>query len=84
MKKLSLKQRLKNVAFFVLDRFKEPSTWRGIILLATSCGVYFSPELTEGIITIGLAAAGAVGVFTEDDRKSKQKKEELLLEESDK
>lgn len=51
---------------FLLERLKEPSTWRGIILLVTACGVPVAPAMAEQIITIGMAAAGLVGIFTPD------------------
>ena len=51
---------------FLIERLKEPSTWRGIILLVTACGVPVAPAMAEQIITIGMAAAGLVGIFTPD------------------
>lgn len=30
---------------FFLDRMKEASTWRGIITVATACGIRISPEM---------------------------------------
>ena len=49
---------------FVLERAQEPSTWRGIVLLATALGVSISPELGEAIVSAGLAAAGLIAVAT--------------------
>lgn len=51
---------------FLIERLKEPSTWRGIILLITACGVPVAPAMAEQIITIGIAATGLVGIFTPD------------------
>jgi len=51
---------------YILDRAKEPSTWRGVILLLTAIGVPVAPAIAEAIISVGLALAGAVGVFTAD------------------
>lgn len=54
---------------YIKDRLKEPSTWRGIILLVTACGVPVAPQMGEAIITIGLALAGGVGVISSDKSK---------------
>lgn len=53
---------------YIVDRLKEPSTWRGIILLVTACGVPIAPGMGDAIITIGLALAGGVGVVAPDRR----------------
>lgn len=54
---------------YLAERLKEPSTWRGLILLVTACGVPIAPQMGEAIITIGLALAGGVGVFSADKPK---------------
>jgi hypothetical protein len=54
---------------YVKERLKEPSTWRGLILIATAFGVPIAPQMGEAIITIGLALAGGVGVITSDNPK---------------
>ena len=51
---------------YILDRAKEPSTWRGIILLLTAAGVPIAPELQTVIISAGLGLAGLVGAITPD------------------
>lgn len=51
---------------YIIDRLKEASTWRGIILLLTAAGVPIAPAMADSIITIGLAIAGFVGVVTPD------------------
>ena len=51
---------------FLKKRLKEPSTWRGFVLVLTACGVQLSPEQAQAIITAGLALAGAIGVFAPD------------------
>lgn len=47
---------------YILDRLSEPSTWRGLTLLATALGVQIAPEMQEAIIAAGIAVAGLVGV----------------------
>lgn len=51
---------------YIVDRMKEASTWRGIILLLTAVGVPIAPELQTAIISAGLALAGLIGVATPD------------------
>ena len=51
---------------YILDRAKEPSTWRGALLLLTALGVPVAPELANAIISVGLALAGLIGVVTPD------------------
>lgn len=51
---------------YILDRAKEPSSWRGLILLLTAIGVPVAPAMAEAIVTVGLAVAGLVGVATPD------------------
>lgn len=53
---------------YIKERLKEPSTWRGLILIATAFGVPIAPAMGEAIITIGLALAGGVGVITADKK----------------
>jgi hypothetical protein len=51
---------------YLLDRLREPSTWRGIVALMTAFGVALSPEQTAAIVAAGLAVAGAIGAFAPD------------------
>ena len=51
---------------YLLDRAKEPSTWRGIILILTAAGVPIAPEMQTAIISAGLALAGIIGAITPD------------------
>lgn len=53
---------------YLLDRLKEPSTWRGLALLATAAGVTLTPEQMQAIVAAGLAASGLIGVFTRDPK----------------
>lgn len=53
---------------YILDRAKEPSTWRGAILFLTAIGVPIAPQLAEAIVTAGLGIAGLVGILTPDNR----------------
>ena len=51
---------------FFLNRLKEPSTWRGLVLVATSFGMQLSPDQSYAIASLGLALAGAVGTVSPD------------------
>ena len=51
---------------YILDRLKEPSTWRGIIMLLTAAGIPIAPEMQSVIISAGLALAGLIGAVTPD------------------
>ena len=53
---------------YLLDRMREPSTWRGTILFLTAIGVPIAPQLSEAIVSAGLGVAGLVGVLTPDRR----------------
>jgi len=51
---------------WILNRFKEPSSWRGLIGLASIFGLALSPELKEQIITIAVAAVGLVEIIRKE------------------
>lgn len=58
--------RLKAGFNYLVDRAKEPSSWRGAILIVTALGAHLNPQQTQAIITAGLMAAGLVGAMTKD------------------
>ena len=51
---------------YLLDRIKEPSTWRGLILFVTGFGITLSPETATNIVAAGTGIAGLVGIMTAD------------------
>lgn len=51
---------------YILARAKEPSTWRGVILLLTAIGVPIAPAMADAIVSAGLAIAGLIGVIAPD------------------
>ena len=53
---------------YIIDRAREPSTWRGAILFLTAIGVPVAPQMAEAIVTAGLGIAGLVGILTPDSR----------------
>ena len=56
---------------YLLERLKEASTWRGIILVATALGAHWSPESQAAVITAGVGAAGVLGALIPDGWKNK-------------
>jgi len=53
---------------FLLERGKEPSTWRGLSLFLTAVGIYIDPTLYTQITTIGVGIAGLIGMVTKDKK----------------
>ena len=51
---------------WLLDRLKEESSWRGIVLLVTALGVKLDPERGEAIIALGLAVVGLINVLRKE------------------
>ena len=51
---------------YLLERMREPSTWRGIIMLLTAIGVPVAPAMADAIVSVDLAVAGLIGVATPD------------------
>ena len=54
---------------WLLARLQEQSTWRGIILLLTSLGIYLKPEQVAAITTVGLAVVGLINVFRNEQKQ---------------
>ena len=53
---------------YVVNRAKEASTWRGIIMLLTAVGLKITPEMADAIISVGIAVAGLVGMLLPDSK----------------
>ena len=51
---------------WIMERLREPSTWKGIILLASMLGMSISPEMKEAIIAAGTSLIGAIWVFQKE------------------
>lgn len=51
---------------WIIDRLKEESTWRGIVLLVTACGVKLEPDKAQAIIATGLAIVGLINVLRKE------------------
>lgn len=57
-----------NLADYALNRMKEASTWRGIVVAATGFGIQINPDMIEPIVSVGLAIAGLIGVLFKDKK----------------
>jgi len=55
---------------WIVARLREGNSWRGIIWLATACGITLKPEIWEQITAIGMAVAGLIGVLTREEPKT--------------
>lgn len=53
---------------YILNRLREASTWRGIIMLVAGGWATQNPEQAEAIIPIAIALAGATGAFMPDKK----------------
>lgn len=53
---------------YVVNRAKEASTWRGIVMLLTAVGLKITPEMADAIIGVGIAVAGLVGMLLPDSK----------------
>ena len=52
----------------ILTRLTEQSTWRGIILIATSLGLTIQPDYHEHIIAVGMALVGIINVVRKEKK----------------
>lgn len=52
---------------YLLDRLKEPSTWRGAVWLITVTLATGEPESAEEIAKAGATIAGAMGILLRDN-----------------
>ena len=53
---------------WVLARMSEPSTWRGLIGIASACGVVINPQYAAAILAGGIGLAGFINVVTKDPK----------------
>lgn len=51
---------------YILDRLKEPSSWRGLVMITTAFGVTLNPDLVSAIIAVGTGLAGVIGFVFKD------------------
>lgn len=51
---------------YIVDRLKEPSSWRGLVMIATAFGVAVNPDLVAAIVSTGTGLAGVIGFAFKD------------------
>lgn len=56
----------------LIDHLRQPSTWRGIVLLSSALGYSLKPDVGEAIIALGLAVSGLIGVLAGPDAPTAQ------------
>lgn len=49
---------------YILQRAKEPSSWRGALLFLAAVGVPIAPAMADHIVAVGLGVAGMIGMIT--------------------
>lgn len=54
---------------WIIDRARERSTWIGLTGLASAIGLNLQPEVSEAIVSTGLAAASLISILTTDRRR---------------
>lgn len=52
----------------VLDRLKEPTTWRGIVAVLGVFGVALEPELQNHIIAVGVGIIGIIEILRREPK----------------
>lgn len=55
------------VAGFAKVQGQSPSSWRGLVMILSACGVALSPETSAAIIAAGMAVSGLIGVLAGPD-----------------
>jgi hypothetical protein len=51
---------------YLVARMSEPSTWRGLVLIATAVGAHLTEAQVSQIVEIGLFLAGLLGALLPD------------------
>jgi hypothetical protein len=52
---------------FIKVQGRESSTYRGLVMILTACGVYLKPELVAAITSAGMGLAGLIAVLLPDN-----------------
>lgn len=48
---------------YIIARLFEPSTWRGLISLATLFGLKMAPDQADAVLTAGVSIYSAINIF---------------------
>ena len=63
-----MRARVRRVLHYIKRQMTEPSTWRGVALLASVAGAKMKPDHIEAFVLIGLAVSGFIGAFWPDKK----------------
>jgi len=61
---------LRALVNFAKTQGTQASTYRGIVMLLTACGVYLKPEMIAAITAAGMGISGAIAVLLPDTSPS--------------
>jgi|LakMenEpi03Aug12_release.lakeMendotaPanAssembly.Ray.scaffolds.fasta_scaffold12048_16 hypothetical protein len=53
---------------YIFERLFEPSTWRGLISLATLFGLKVAPDQADAILTAGVSIYSAVNILRKEKK----------------
>ncbi len=53
---------------YIFERLFEPSTWRGLVSLATLFGLKVAPDQADAILTAGVSIYSAVNIFRREKK----------------
>lgn len=56
---------------YLIDRLREPSTWRGLIIIAGLAGYTTTPDQVDAIMSVVAGLVALVDVFTDEKRGNK-------------
>jgi hypothetical protein len=48
---------------YLIARLFEPSTWRGLVSLATLFGLKMAPDQADAVLTAGVSVYSAINIF---------------------
>lgn len=51
----------------LIAQLSQPSVWRGLVMIASACGIALRPDVAAAITACGMAIAGLIGVLTGPD-----------------
>ena len=53
---------MKLIWSWLLERLREPSTWQGLVTIATAAGVQVNPDVALHVATVGAGVFGLINV----------------------
>lgn len=62
----------------LMDRLKEPSTWKGIAILLAVFGARLSPEDTANFVLAGMAVSAMINVMRSETKATEKVVEKAL------